>query len=453
MRTAPLALIPALIPCLLLAACDDDGGEPTPQQVADGGLADGGAPDQAPAPTCDDSQPPLVMAHGFLASGDTWSPHARRFAANGHCPDRYVAFDWDTLNRRADHAAALDAVIDDLRAATGAAQVDLMGHSAGGNLGYEYLADPARAAKVAHYVHVGSFANEGPAGPPGAEPVPTLNIWSPADTVVEGADIPGAQNLSLPDLDHYAVATDPAAFEGLYTFLYGAAPATTAVAPAEPVWVAGRAAELGGNAPAAGAALAIWPVDPLTGQRVGARPEHSLTVGDDGAWGPVEIQPGVPYEFHVTPTGGGRQVHYYREAFQAPDPLVYLRTLPTSGLAGTLLGGVPFANAHTVVIVFSARQAVIAGRDTLALNGEALATEELASPEDTLIALFAYDQEVDGQDGGPLSAFSAFPFLNGVDRYIPADATRAVTAELNGRFLAAPRWPSAADGAVVFVFE
>jgi len=42
-----------------------------------------------------------------------------RFAANGHCADRYHAFDWNTLDRQTDHPAALDAFIDGQRLAPG----------------------------------------------------------------------------------------------------------------------------------------------------------------------------------------------------------------------------------------------------------------------------------------------------------------------------------------------
>ena len=363
-----------------------------------------------------------------------------------------MAFDWDTLNRAADHASALDLHVDTVRATFDVEQVDLMGHSAGGGLGYDYLADPDRAAKVAHYVHVGSFANEAPAGPEAA-PVPTLNIWSPDDTVVDGADIPGAENLDLPGRGHYAVATDPAAFTRLYAFLYGAEPETSASAPAAPVTVSGRAATLGANAAATGAGLQIWPLDAASGQRTGAAPEHTLIVGDDGRWGPVTVQAGVPYELHITPTDGGHAVHYYREPFTRSDHLVYLRTLPTDGLAGALLGGIPFDDAHTTAVVFSASEAVLNGRDTLTVDGEDVATPELASAEDTLIALFVYDDAADGQDGEQVGVFASFPFLNGLDRFIAADATASLTVALNGRTLVAPRWPSGTEGAVIFVFD
>src|SRR5262245_35591583 len=107
--------------------------------------------------TCKDSLPPVVMMHGFLASGDTYAKHVMRFTSNGYCGDRLFAYDWNTLAGTND-VNRLDAFIDDVLQQTGATQVDLMGHSAGGGLGYEYLNDAAHAAKVAHYVHLASGA-------------------------------------------------------------------------------------------------------------------------------------------------------------------------------------------------------------------------------------------------------------------------------------------------------
>ena len=50
--------------------------------------------------------------------------------------------------------ARLDALIDEMRTKTGAEQVDLMGHSLGTTVSFNYLATPEHAAKVAHYVNI-----------------------------------------------------------------------------------------------------------------------------------------------------------------------------------------------------------------------------------------------------------------------------------------------------------
>ena len=168
--------------------------------------------------TCDTTYLPIVMCHGFLASGDTYAKQAQRFLQNNYCGVSVYVFDWNSLGGGS-NVEALDAFIEGVLARTGASQVELAGHSAGGGLGYDYLADATRAAKVAHYVHLGSSPQTAPAGPNGE--VPTLNIWSPYDAIVAGADIPGAQNVQLAGKDHYEVATSLETFEAMFQFFRG----------------------------------------------------------------------------------------------------------------------------------------------------------------------------------------------------------------------------------------
>lgn len=467
----------ALILLGILSGCDDDGGSKEQTAVdtgvtSDGAVLDAAAdaapgdagpdatPDAAPDAQVDAGPPagppcegaPLVMAHGLLASGDTWAPHVKRFIANGHPPECYHAFDWQTLNMGADHPGNLDVFIDAVRAYHGAQQVDFMGHSAGGGLGYEYLADPTRAAKVRKYVHVGSIVNPAPAGPEGM-PADMLNVWSEGDLIVDGGDIPGAQNAQVPGEDHYSVATSVPAFAAVYEFLYGRAPAVP-VAPAEaPALIAGKAVILADNTPEAGGTVEVWPVSAETGLRQGNTPAATFTVAEDGSWGPFETTMGQHYEFFLQPARDVPPVRYYREPFNRSDSLVYLRTLPTTGVAGALLRQVPFNDAHTVFVIFNASGAVIEGRDSLTLDGEELSTPDLCAAADTTIALFVYDQASDGMPGGPIATFAGLPFLTGLDRFVAADAGATSTIVLNGRTLRLPRWPSATEGAVIASFE
>lgn len=471
-QTAPaLALALALS---LLSACGSssstgaESAEPTPDAaladaVADfidlGRLPDAALPDAAPLPTCDASHPPLVMAHGLLASGDTYSAHVRRFVANGECADRFHAFDWNTLDRQRDHAGDLDAFIDAVRAQHGVEQVDLAGHSAGGGLGYTYLADATRAAKVRRYAHIGSSPAEAPAGPEGGPAVPMLNLRSTGDLVVMGADVPGATNVTLETEDHYAVATSAASFHALYDFFRdGATPATddpTGTSGADGrVNVSGRAVVLGDNAPDEGATVQVFALDLDSGARLDDVPEATFEIGADAAFGPFEADTTQRYEFLVTsPRAGSRPVRYFHRPFVTDDALVYLRTLPTTGLPGALLGQLPFDDAHSVVVVYLARGAMLAGRDSLLLDAEEIATDTIAAPDDTTIALFLYDDLKDRMNGGSTATFEAFPFLAGLDRFIEADAARTLPLSFNGVSLNVPRRPSGAEGASIVVFD
>lgn len=466
-----LSLLSSLI--AVLAACGDDAPSPGPDASADVGIADTAAADApgdtaAPPPPCDATRPPVVLAHGFLAAGDTWAPFAQRLVANGDCAERLFAFDWNPFDRDA-APDLLDAFIDGVLGATGAPQVQLVGHSAGGSLGWTYLLDPLRAAKVSHYVHVGSSpapAGEAtlPSAGPADAPVPTLNIWSAADAIVPGADIPGAINARFEALDHYEVATSPEAFAALYRHLRGAEPETTDRSDAPPAspgvrTISGKALTLGENVPVAGWSVDIFPVDPETGLETTDAPVASFPVASDGAFGPAALAPDTPHVFVLTGlTPEDRSVRYYREPFAADDAFVYLRALPgEESLVGILLGTIPFPEDRSVLIAFSASRGVLAGRDTLTLNGEALATPTFASAERTAIAWFFFDDGDDGQDGPPdetVATFAVLPsFLVALDRALPVTGDGPLTLALNGRPLRMPRLPAASDGALVAIFD
>jgi len=399
---------------------------------------------------CDDTRPPVVFVHGFLASGDTWATQIQRFAGNGHCADRYFAFDWNSLSAgNAD--LLLDKFIDSILSVTSATQVHLVGHSAGGGRGYSYLNDPTRAAKVISYAHIGSNTQSGPAGPGGS--VPTLNIYSTGDKVVNGADIPGAENVVFSTFDHYQVATSAETFAAMYAFFYGSAPQTTQIVPTDAIFISGKCLTLGENSPTAGATINVFESD-AAGEPV----EPALatfTVGANGFWGPVEVEPGKNYQFRIThSTPGFRKVIYYYEPFLRDNPNVYLRTFPPPfSLAGILLGAIPNNDNQGVISIFTATQAVLHGRDQLSLEGIDLATPNLASESATMIALFCYDNGADGSGNGePMAAFAAFPFLQGADIPIPTAPAKTWNIHFNGRTLPVRNWRSQSDGVVIAVF-
>jgi len=445
----PLALTIAVALSPALQSCGDDPQTPTPT-------------------ACDPARRPIVMAHGFLASGDTWASFSRLFEANGYCQSHLIAYDWNTLAFNRDAAVVgLDSAIDAALAATGSDQVDLIGHSAGGGLGYAYLADPTRAAKVAAYAHIASNpaplenTDPAPAGPAEA-PVPTLNLTSTGDLIVKGAAIPGAINLVLTTEDHYQAATSARAFTDVFGFFNGGArPITTDPTDAPPAdpkaarTISGKALTLGENTPVPGFTVSLFELDSTTAQRKSTA-DATAIVTADGSWGPFTVKPDAHYElFLEDPTGTSRPVHYYREPFASDSHLVYLRALPPPGtLAGVLISLIPFADEHTVLIAFSSSQGVIHGRDTLTMNGETLSTAELASAERTSIAFFIFDDETDQTSGGEVASFSRVfaIFLTAIDRYLPAGGP-PITLTLNGRVLVVPSLPSSTDGAIVATFD
>jgi len=443
---------------VLLAACSDD----TVDSDSTSDLGEADTPendavvDSTDSPTpCETAMRPLVFAHGFLGSGDNFGLQSMRFVDNGHCADRIYAFDWNTLDQSADHVSALDAFIDEVLEESGADQVDLSGHSAGGRLSYDYLVEADRAAKVAHYVHIASFPEEAPPGPED-DPVDTLNVWSDADFAVEGADIEGAENLMLSGVDHFGVVATAETFEAMFEFYTdGESPTTsTPVAQTSPQ-LSGRVLTFGENTVVAGAAVDVYQLDSSTGFRLSESPEAVVTDAG-GYWGPVEVDPNAHYEFRVESPDSDTPVHYYLEAQGHSNDLIYLRVLPgPTSLAGILLAGIPWDDRQSNIVTFNASNAVLAGRDSLTVDGVEVATEDFASAEQTAIGFFFYDANTNQtSDLTPIAAFAALgQFVGGVDLFVDASSEATVEAVYNDRVLRARNWPSGEEGAIVFVFD
>jgi pimeloyl-ACP methyl ester carboxylesterase len=405
--------------------------------------------------TCDTCKYPIIMVHGFLASGDTWTSFLQRFHSNGYRPSHIRAFDWNSLSQNtAGHVAALDALIDEVRAATGQPKVRLMGHSAGGGLSYTYLSDAVRAAKVDGYVHIGSSVQSGPAGPAGM-PVATLNVWSPADAIANGGNITGAENAEIPGKDHYQIATSTESFAAIYAFFHGGPPPVVGITPESPlVCIAGRVVTFGENTPMVNAQVEIFEVNPTTGQRVGQQPFETHISNAQGYWGPTNVEAMKTYEFKVTSaTASDREIHYFREGFTHLNTLVYLRTIaPPPSLAGILLAGLPNTPNQTVLNIFMSSQGILAGRDTLVAAGSVLSTPQYAPASKTAIDYFLYDDGDGTTELTPVGLFGNFPFLNGVDMFFPTTQPATIPLTLNSRTLNVRNIP-ANEGIVVGVFD
>jgi len=401
---------------------------------------------------CTSDHTPIVMVHGFLASGDTYANHVMRFVANGYCEDRIFVFDWDTMAGGRD-VEKLHAFVDEVLAVTGASQIDLMGHSAGGGYGYSFLSDPARAAKVRKYVHIASGPQEGPPGPEDA-PVPTLNLFSANDRIVSNEGIEGVENVDLEDDDHYQVATSAESFEAIYEFLHGEPPAVVEIAPdGDVVYIAGRAVALGSNVPAAGSRVEIYELDPETAERTTKKPLAWFTADAQGYWGPYEGARGVHYELVVRPDNG-RAIHYYREPFVRTNTKVYLRTIPSrsGGLTDVLVSALRFDDGQPTSVVFLANRGLQPG-DALAIDEVDLSGDEFTNPDSTTIALFFYDaNRNDETDGTPIGLFASFPFLSGVDFAPGVGSDRPVVVTWNEKRLVLPRRPGS-EGVGIVVFE
>src|SRR5213078_2986898 len=241
------------------------------------------------------NQNPILFVHGIEGSGAQFESQAMRFTSNRY-PHAWIdEVDYNSTRAVADKSE-VDQQIDDAIAAlkqrTGKSQVDVVAHSLGTSVMYDYLTNGGMAAQrranVAHYINVdGQNKNPG---------VPTLAVWAGRGT--PGRSMDGAQNVTIPDQTHVQTCTSSESFIQYFKFLRGGLPAQDIV-PQKRVQLAGKALNFPQNAGLAGASVQIWPVDG-NGIRATTTPLASIAISDGstggGAWGPVAANAGQRYE-------------------------------------------------------------------------------------------------------------------------------------------------------------
>ncbi|MFC9280784.1 esterase/lipase family protein [Streptomyces collinus] len=192
------------------------------------GEAPPGADDWSCRPTAAHPDP-VVLIHGTLENmNDMWHGAAPLLADNGYC---VFAFDhggasptapFQGVGRMEDSAAVLAAFVDRVRAATGAAQVDLVGHSLGGGPVPRYYLKhfPGAAAKVGKLVGI-TPSNHGTTLDGLTELGRALHLLEPVDALLEhdypalveqevGSDFNRALDAggdTVPGVDYTVIAT------------------------------------------------------------------------------------------------------------------------------------------------------------------------------------------------------------------------------------------------------
>jgi hypothetical protein len=388
---------------------------------------------------------PVIFVHGNSGSAQQFETNAMRFTSNGYPHDRLYAYEYDTSGSSNDAAIAnLDRFIADVKAKTGAPEVDILAHSRGTTVMHAYLSTPARAEQVRRYVN---FDGRTSTTPPGG--VPTLAIWGEGD---QTRAIGGATNVYFPDKSHTDVTTSREAFAKVYEFLNGEKPQAADVVPEPPgqVTVAGRVALFPANVGDGGAVLKVYEVRPETGQRKPGGPVHALTLGADGSFGPLRVNGKKHYEFAVSKDGEST-IHNYPEPFEHDDH--FFRVLSAPGLAPFIETG----PGHTALTVTRMRewwgnQAGVGSNDKLELNGLNVINPAIAPRARRVLAVFNFDKRSDGvtDTSAALFPFNVLSFLTGLDNYLPASpdasGTIAVRETMRGsgheETINVPNWPS-----------
>ncbi|MCB0511812.1 MAG: alpha/beta hydrolase [Chitinophagales bacterium] len=402
------------------------------------------------------SKTPIVFVHGFLAAGDTYEKQVKRFASNGYSLDELYAFDYNTLDVINNPENSLDKFIDDVLAKTKARKINLVGHSRGAILVYDYCKKYEQSKKVENLVLLAGLKQGGAGGQSGN--LPTLNIYSADDKIMTfGGDIRGVKNLRLFKKDHYEVATCEATFETIFQFLNKIKPSTLDIVEEDKIILSGKAVSFGENIPQAGTIVEVFEVNTNTGYRINSKPNAIFTTDAAGHWGDFEAKKSTHYEFVVynPSVPKNRKVHYYREPFLRSDQLVYLRSFPEDGsLASMFLASLPQDDDKSVVAFFGASQSVVSGRDVLKVNGYNYSNNIFATESNTTIALFMYDDNKNNRtDNSSIPSFALFPFLKGADVYFQTQTPETILFELNGRKIPVYNWKSKTEGVGVAVFE
>jgi hypothetical protein len=397
---------------------------------------------------------PILFVHGNSGSAQQFETNAMRFTSNGFPQARIFAYEYDTTTPNNDVAISnLETYVEEIKADTGAKKIDILAHSRGTTVMHAYLSDPERARSVKHYVNFDGRTRETPPGD-----VPTLAIWGEGDQTRE---IGGAKNIYYPGKAHTEVTTSAAAYGKVYRFLRGRKARTTGVTPQKPrnVTVAGRGLLFPSNVGNAGALVEVFEVDPETGQRVTGEPLHSLTLPEDGSFGPLPVNGRKHYEFAVE-RPGVQTLHTYFEPFERSDHFVRLLDAPALRPFAT------YSPQSTNVVVLRMRefwggQPNPRANDVLKLDGLDVINENTTPRERRILAVFTYDAGLDGESdtSQSLPPFSELGFLTGIDVFMPASLDASGTIPVHTEIrrkrnheetLNVPNWPSHTDVNVTF---
>src|SRR5437762_7902170 len=258
--TWPAKILGRAVPRLLLAA-----------------LA-GGAVLLSAAPAADALTPkhPILFVHGIEGSGAQFESQAMRFEGNGYAVPWIDEVDYNSTRAVGDKSEVdqqIDNAIAALKQRTGRSQVDVVAHSLGTSVMYDYLTNGAMAAQrranVAHYINVdGQDQNPG---------VLTLAVWAGRGT--PGRSMAGAQNVTIPNQTHVQTCTSAQSFVQYYKFLTGSTPANDIVREKGAIQLAGKALDFPENMGAAGTTVRVWQVN-NNGRRLGAAPIASFPITD-----------------------------------------------------------------------------------------------------------------------------------------------------------------------------
>jgi pimeloyl-ACP methyl ester carboxylesterase len=400
-------------------------------------------------------QNPILFVHGIEGSGAQFESQKMRFMSNGYPASWFDEVDYNSTRAVADKSEVdqqIDAAIAALEQRTGKSQVDVVAHSLGTSVMYDYLTNGSMAAErranVAHYINV-----DGQSQNPG---VPTLAVWAGKGT--PGRNMEGAENVTIPNQTHVQTCTSAESFVEYYKFLTGRPPARDIVLQRGAIQIAGKALFFPENRGLSGGTVQIWNVND-SGRRTTTAPHASIAITDGsqggGAWGPVTVEAGKRYEFALVRTGVPT-LHVYYEPFVRSD---YTLRLLESDAIQTYAGQRPGSLSAVNIRYKELWGDQDAESDQLLINGLNVCTPGLCPISKQVNAFFAFDRNRDGQTdlSSPDPVLGNLPFLQGADVFIPASSPPSGTTSFQLlsrgagplRTLSTPNWDSTSDGVII----
>lgn len=404
---------------------------------------------------------PTIFVHGGAGSAAQYVSQQMRFTSNGVPQERILAFEYSSTDPAAVAAAplGLDAMVDQVRARFGVERVNLVGHSLGTSVSGAYLANPARAAKIAKYIGIDGRSD------------PTCGSQAPGTLTCMGifrgsVGNVGGNNVYFNGMQtHVEAATSRESFAAQFQFLTGQAPATTKIwREKTEVQIAGRTVNFPQNSGADGATLEIWKIETKTGKRQAL--DYVLSIGADGRWGPVQLDANTHYEFNVI-RAGMSDVHFYHQPFIRDTDMVRLNVSPAGSL---ILTNTNTSDNHSGLVISrqkewwvnhpSGQNDVLTIETSSASLGGQPAVDVIPAITTTgafgvngIIALHVHD---DAATPGvttlaPLPYFPTVTFQTGMDVYMPAATPTDGTIRLrslhrgdasNPQVLYIPNWAS-----------
>ncbi len=179
---------------------------------------------------------PILFVHGYTSNASAWDTMKARFQADGWESDRLYAYTFSSTQSNATIAQAVKQRVDEIRAATGAAKVDIVTHSMGGLSSRYYIKNLGGQSTVDDWVSLGgpnhgttwaygcffispcnqmipgsSFLNALNSGDATPGSVTYGTWWSPCDELINpdtSTILSGATNTQTSCMSHSSLRTD-----------------------------------------------------------------------------------------------------------------------------------------------------------------------------------------------------------------------------------------------------